>query len=165
VSESDETSFEAFYRDELAVIAALGAVLTGSRDAGLDVAHEAMLRAFREWRSKVSRLDRPGAWVRRVAINLAIDTNRRDGRQRAGLERLALEREPAVDSFVDDGFWVAVRELPPRQRAVIALHYVDDMPVRDIAATRDTTDGAVKSALSVARRRLATVLAVEEVVP
>ena len=145
------------------MIAAIAAALTGSEETGLDIAHEAMLRAYREWPSKVARLDRPGAWVRRVAINLAIDTSRRDRRRRAGLARLSLERERIGEPSAEGDFWSAVRALPPRQRTVVALHYVEDMPVHDIAVTLGVGDGAVRSALFVARQQLARMMPVEEV--
>ncbi len=58
---------------------ALGLSMTGSRETAVDLAHEAMLRAYLNWPS-VSSMDRPGAWVRRVVINLAIDQRRRTKR-------------------------------------------------------------------------------------
>ncbi len=71
--------FEALYRQELAPLIALAISMTGSRELGADLAHEALARAYRDWRS-VGMLERPGAWVRRVVINLAIDAHRRQVR-------------------------------------------------------------------------------------
>jgi DNA-directed RNA polymerase specialized sigma24 family protein len=39
------------------------------------------------------------------------------------------ELEPA-----DEAFWAAVRALPRRQCEVVALHYLEDMSVADLAA-------------------------------
>ena len=73
--ESSDSTFDEMYRSELASMIALGLLMTGSKETALDLANEAMLRAFRNWPS-VSLMDRPGAWVRRVLINLAIDQRR-----------------------------------------------------------------------------------------
>lgn len=67
-------NFETLYRQELPTLIALATTMTGSRDVGADLAHEALARAYRDWRT-VGCLERPGAWVRRVLINLAIDVH------------------------------------------------------------------------------------------
>ncbi len=48
--------------------------------------------------------------------------------------------------------------LPDRQRQVIALRYVDDLTVADIATALDIAAGTVKSTLHDARRALAASL-------
>ena len=70
--------FEDLYRCELRTLIALGTSLTGSREAGADLAHEAMLRAYRSW-STVGSLDRPGAWIRTFSVRPGTDTDRRVG--------------------------------------------------------------------------------------
>jgi RNA polymerase sigma-70 factor (ECF subfamily) len=157
-----ESSFEDLYRRELRAIVALGTSLTGNREAGRDLAHEAMLRAYRAW-EKVAKLERPGAWIRRVLINLAIDHARRGQRERRALSRL----EPAPPLELRDPasarFWAAVRQLPERQRAAVALHYLEDLAVDEIAEILDVTAGTVKTSLFKARQSLARTLRAEEV--
>ena len=157
---ADEASFEAMYRTELASMVALAATLTGSPHTGADLANEAMLRAYKQW-AKVGVMERPGAWVRRVVINLAHDSHRRTARQIRGMERLRSERPPGGQPSSQD-FWVAVRELPERQRAAVVLRYVEDMPIDEIAAVLDVSDGTVKSSLFAARKTLATTLGIVE---
>jgi RNA polymerase sigma factor (sigma-70 family) len=121
-----------------------------------------MLRAYRDW-SKVGTLERPGAWIRRVLINLAIDHARRRQRERRALIRL----EPAPPLELSDPtsarFWAAVRQLPERQRAAVALHYLDDLAVDEIAEILDVSAGTVKTSLFKARQTLARTLPAEEV--
>ena len=129
---------------------ALGTTLTGSRDAGVDLAHEAMLRAYRAWPT-VHGMERPGAWVRRVLINLAIDRHRRARREdRGAAPPPTPRRRPVVDRF-----WAAmVRSLPDRQRATVALRYIDDMTVEQIAEVLEVSAGTVKTSLFRAHKTL-----------
>ena len=64
---------------------------------------------------------------------------------------------------MSEPFWRAVRELPERQRAAVALHYLDDMSVAGIADVLGVTVGTIKTSLFKARRSLAVTLGAEEV--
>jgi len=61
--------------------------LTGSWEAAEDATQEAFLRAHRDW-ERVGRYDQPGAWVRRVAANLAVSALRRRLAEAKALLRL-----------------------------------------------------------------------------
>jgi RNA polymerase sigma factor (sigma-70 family) len=147
-------SFEAFYARELPALVAFAAVLSGSA-AAEDIAQEAMLAAYRRWES-VRKLDVPAAWVRRVCANRAISVLRRRAVETRGLLRLG-SRPDATDSpaMVNADFWAEVRRLPRRQKQVIALHYIYDMAVSEIAETIGCAEGTVKVHLSRARATLA----------
>jgi RNA polymerase sigma-70 factor, ECF subfamily len=60
-------------------------------------------------------------------------------------------------------FWAAVRELPERQRAAVALRYLDDLSVEEIAEILDVTAGTIKTSLFKARQSLARSMQAEEV--
>jgi RNA polymerase sigma-70 factor (ECF subfamily) len=164
VNVADDAGFEAMYRREVRSIVTLCTVLSGSAETGADLAHEAMLRAYRDW-DHVAQMERPGAWVRRVAINLATDAHRRRRSERRGIERLSAQRPSDAVDLVALDFWPAVRMLPPRQQAVVALHYVDDMAVADIAAVLAVSTGTVKTQLHRGRVALSRLLRIEEVAP
>jgi len=108
-------------------------------------------------------MDAPGAWLRRVIINLLIDAHRRRASERAALERMASVDEVVFDDPVAGPWWDAVRELPERQRAAVALHYLDDHAVADVAAVLGIAEGTVKASLAKARRTLARTLPAQEV--
>lgn len=138
----------------------------GDADVAADCVADAFERAFVRWRS-VGRLDDPLGWVRRVAINRAIDTHRRRSRGRRAVQRLALR--PASGhhhelvlsdraTFHDSELAAAVADLSPQQRAVVALHYLDDMAVADVANAMSLSQGAVKYHLHQARSRLRAAL-------
>jgi len=159
----DASSFEAMYRGEWRNLVAMAGALLGDVEAGADLAHEAMLRAYRDW-AVVGTLDRPGAWVRRVLLNLCTDAVRRRSRERVVLQRVA--RQQTVSGSPDHAineFWTSVRGLPDRQRAAVALRYIDDMSIEEIAAVLEVTPGTVKSTLHAARASLAKRLGTAEV--
>jgi len=79
-------------------------------------------------------MDKPGAWVRRVAINLATSRIRRRTIEVKAKLRLLGDRPPVAEvGGLDDELLAAVAGLPAKQRAAIALHYLDDRPVGEIA--------------------------------
>lgn len=148
-------SFDSFYRAEFPAMVALARAICGDAFAE-DIAQEAMSKAHQRW-SKVSMYERPGAWLRRVTINLAISRRRRVTREVGALRRKALERRPAEldEQGRDHEVWEAVRRLSPRQRAVVALFYQEDCSTRDIAEILECSVSTVTSHLNQARAHLA----------
>ena len=156
-------SFEAFYRREFRGLVALAVALSGSRIAAEDLAQEALMVAHRRW-EEVVILDRPDAWVRRVLSNLAVSEFRRRAAELKAVGRLAWRRQEAVPALEpeDAEFWRTVRTLPPNQAKAIALHYIDDMAVNDIAEVMDCSPSTAKVHLFRGRKALAAKLGVEE---
>jgi RNA polymerase sigma-70 factor, ECF subfamily len=155
-----DVEFATFYRRELPCLVTLAAAIAGSL-AAEEIAQEALMRAHREW-DRIARFDRPGAWVRRVAINLATSDRRRRAAEARALARVAQRRALDTPPPDVDGFWRLVRELPPRQAAAVALHYLEDLSIAEIAATLDCAEGTAKAHLHKARRTLAHRLTTEE---
>jgi RNA polymerase sigma-70 factor (ECF subfamily) len=60
-------------------------------------------------------------------------------------------------------FWQAVRALPKRQAQVVALFYLEDRPIADIALTLEMAEGTVKKHLHDGRKTLARTLDLDEV--
>jgi RNA polymerase sigma-70 factor, ECF subfamily len=69
-------SYERFFLREYRGVVELAYALSGNRAGAEDIAQEAFLRAHRDWQ-RVGRYQYPGAWVRRVAANLATSAVRR----------------------------------------------------------------------------------------
>jgi DNA-directed RNA polymerase specialized sigma24 family protein len=106
---------------------------TGDRELAVELAQEALARACRHWR-RVERMPAPGAWVHRVAINLANSAFARRRAERAVRARLAGLPDPEAGEITGpDRLEVrgAVGQLPERQRAAIVLRYFVDLPVRE----------------------------------
>jgi RNA polymerase sigma-70 factor (ECF subfamily) len=157
-------SFEELYLKDYQAVVGLAFALSGSRWLAEDLAQEAFLAAHRSWPT-VSAYDQPGAWVRRVVANLSVSAFRRGVVEARGLVRIALgdrSRPTAGLPPEDAEFWDVVRSLPRRQSQVVALHYLEDLPVSEVAAILDMAPGTVKKHLFDGRRELARRLRVEE---
>jgi len=152
--------FDDFYRTELPRLVALARGLCPPALAE-DVAQEAMLVAYRKWRT-VADLDRPDLWVRRVCANLAVSSFRRRMVEVRALARLAARREPEPLSDATEELWAAVRGLPRRQAQSAALRFVYDLPIADIAVVLGCSEGTVKQHLSRARAAIRHDLHLEE---
>jgi RNA polymerase sigma factor (sigma-70 family) len=123
------------------VFSRLLAVRIGLREPDAeDVALETMTRAFVHW----ARLGPEGpvrrAWCARVATNLAIDLLRR--RRPDPFSRPPVEIEGGIAARVDVAS--ALRRLPRRQRQVVALRYLVDLPIDEVSAILGVSPGSIK---------------------
>lgn len=147
-------SFERFYASQWGPVVAVTAALC--RDVGVaeELAQEAFLRAYGRW-GRVSKMDRPELWVRRVALNLAVSGFRRRRAERRALRRLRDRPSGPVAQDPDvEEFWEALHALPTRQAQAAALFYIDDLSVTRIAQVLGCAPGTVKAHLHAARQRL-----------
>lgn len=130
--------------------------LTGDWHAAEDLAQDAFAKAQSDW-PRVGRLDKPGAWVRRVAINGQRRWRKRLLRERRLLaQQVPLACDQQVELPTDHAeLWDAVRRLPRGQTEVIVLRYQSDLSQATIAEILEIPQGTVKSRLHHARRTLA----------
>jgi len=150
-------SFGTFYRREFGSVVGLVYALSGSWLAAEDIAQEAFVAAYNDW-AKVGRYDKPGAWVRRVAIRLySRFTKRRFVEAKALARSILASHDSAALELTAEAVevWRAVRTLPKRQAQILTLHYQADFSVADIAATLGLAEGTVRAQLYNGRRALA----------
>ncbi len=159
VHDPQGVDFDRFYRRELPAMVALAAAITGSTVAAEDLAQEALVRAFNRW-DDIGLYDKPGAWLRRVTINLALSNRRRVGAELRARLRLGDNRLTAVEPHPErfDDVWQAVAKLPGQQRAAVALHYLEDRPVSDIAEILACSESTARVHLHRGRSTLASLL-------
>ena len=153
-----EDDFDALFRRELGPITRAAYLVVGDWEVACELTQDAFVAALRHW-DTVRTLDRPGAWVRRVAIRDAVRSRRRRARGRV-LESESARVDGATPPIGPD-LRGALLGLPARQRAAIALHYLDDLPVAEIAAVLGCSEGSVKTHLARGRRALAHLLGEE----
>ncbi|WP_246551631.1 RNA polymerase sigma factor [Miltoncostaea oceani] len=132
----------------------------GRRDAADDAAQQAVERAIRAL--DTFRTDGSfGAWIRRIAINQAIDMVRRVPREDALPDTLT---SPDLYREVDerDALVEAVARLDDDRRVAVSLRYWLDMTPSEIAEALDVPEGTVSSRLSRALAELRDHMGVTE---
>jgi RNA polymerase sigma-70 factor (ECF subfamily) len=144
--------FDEFFADAYPSIVRSVFVVVGDWEVAREVGQEAFVKALRHWQ-RVSTYEHPVAWVRRVAIRIGVRTRQRESRSRAG----NVAEVATVSSPSDDLEW-AINQLPQMQRAAIALHYLDDLPIKEVAQTLGCATATAKVHLHRARQRLGTIL-------
>jgi RNA polymerase sigma-70 factor (ECF subfamily) len=153
-------SFEEFYDATYGRLLKQVILVTGDRGDAEDLLQDAYGRAAVRWR-RLRDYQAPEAWVRRVALRLAIDRVRRARRRAAALLRLRPARSPADELSADSlDLYNALRGLPPGQRQVVVLHHLVGLPVEEVASQLNVPVGTVKSRLTRGRAALARRLAV-----
>lgn len=146
-----ESTFDDLYRYCLA--------RTASRGAAEEAASEAFLAAARTVASGRGEVDR--AWLFVVARNRIVDGWRSAERQRRRFASLvALRRDVEEDSDEADCIGMVVievlRRLPERQRAALALRYLDGCTVGEVAVELQIDYSAAESLLARGRRNFTT---------
>jgi RNA polymerase sigma-70 factor (ECF subfamily) len=131
--------------------------VAGDRVEAEDAVQEAFARAVAAG-DRFRRVDNPEAWLRTVALNVLRRRWRRASLFRALTPRLATPAD--VPGISEDHVAVVqgLRSLPFQQRETLALFYLGDLSVQEIAATLGVADGTVKSRLTRGRTALAGLL-------
>jgi RNA polymerase sigma-70 factor, ECF subfamily len=150
--------FTDLYTSSFARLVGQVTVVTANREAAEDAVQEAFGRLWSQW-ERLRYYESPEAWVRRVAINLAISRWRR-------LRRLVQLQSPPETPDVDTGstadIYRALRALPVKHRQALLLHHVLGLPVVEVAGEMGVPEGTVKSWLFRGREALQRTLGVEE---
>jgi RNA polymerase sigma-70 factor (ECF subfamily) len=146
-----------FYDDHYRDVVGAVTLVTGSRVIAEDAVNEAVARAW----ERCDGIQQRNRWVLTVALNVARNRWRRTRREVSGREASEGAIEPADPALID--LRLALRALPVRQREVVVLHYLLDLPVAEVEEWLRLSPGGVKHALFRARRSLADVLTIEEV--
>ncbi len=147
-------SFDALFVREYPRMVALAAAVSGSRAHAEDIAQEAMTRLHHKW-ATVGRYDKPGSWLRRVTINLAVSQRRRHLSEAKAILRLrSSEPELPPSPPADEAIWDAVASLPRNQRAAVALHFLEDRGHDEIAEILDISPSTARVHLHRARQAL-----------
>lgn len=168
----DADAFDALIRGRLDRLFRMAMAITRSETDAKDATQEACVLAWRE----LPRLRDPArfdAWVSQILVNAARGVVRRAGRARvreisvdAGSSESPLPSGPAVESSADalvdaDAIRGAFARLDATTRTLLALHYVEDKPLAEIARLTGSPVGTVKWRLSNARRALERALEAE----
>ena len=140
--------------------------ILGNREAALDAAQEAFLKAFREIKEFKGQA-KFKTWLYRIVVNAAIDMCRRK-RPEEPLEEGALfeakirsPREEASREEMRSLVRKALDFLNPEHRTVLILREWHEMSYEEIAETLQIEMGTVMSRLFYARKKLGEIIGLE----
>lgn len=146
--------FDSLFAAEYAAVLRTVSLICQDAHQAQDITQDAFVELLRHW-NKVSRYDRPGAWVRRVAIRRLFKTVRSEARRRKA--ESAFE-PPTTMEPTDLDVLRAVRELPVRQRTAVVLYYYEDRPMEEVAELLDCSASTAAVHVHRARARLGGLL-------
>jgi len=167
-------SFEQFVDQHVDGLLHTATLITWDEAEAEDLVQECLLRVAKRW-PRVCRMELPGAYARRVLINLALDGRDRRSRRRVELSSPAgnpdtIHRE--LTAIVDHGaelrlgsiapraeLMAALGQLSPQQRAVLMLRYFEDLSEAQTAELLGCGVGSVKSSASRGLARLRVLIA------
>lgn len=131
-----------------------GFLLTGDRHAAEDAAQAALVRTYAAW-SRVRR-DDAFAYARRVLVNYLTDRWRRRLREYPtdDLPEQTPGPDPADEVALRHWLTGALATLTVRERAVVVMRYLFDLPEATVARDLGVTVGTVKSTSSRALTKL-----------
>lgn len=144
----DTAEFEAFVVARTAALLRFGQLVCADTHTAEDLVQGALAAAFRARR----HLDPAGveAYVRRSVVNAQASRWRRLLQREQIAEQVPEREQAGAADAVGDRLWAvqALRQLPPRQRAVLVLRYFYDLDEAAIAAELGVSRGTVKSQAS-----------------
>ena len=126
----------------------LAYLLTGDSHRADDVVAQALMDVYLKWR-KVRASDNPDGYVRTMVVRAFLHERRRAWTARVVLTNETPERA-APPTEVEDAsvLRAALDRLPPRQRAVLVLRFIEDLSVGEVAQLLGCSAGTVKSQTS-----------------
>lgn len=140
--------FNGFVRSRSAGLLRAAFAMTGDRQEAEDLVQDVLARVYLRWATIRTS---PDAYARKVLVH-AVTDRWRIRRRRSETPLRPVHDRPTPDSSesqaLRDELVTALRALPPRQRAVVALRYLEDLGEADIAAAVGCSVGTVKSQLS-----------------
>lgn len=160
MSDQVDEEFAGFVRARQHQLVRAARLYCGDHHAAEDLVQDALVKLASRWESV--REGSPDAYVRRILYRDAVSRWRKWGRevpyagQPGEPDRWDGDPAPAqVDAWVEGAdVRAALRQLPPRQRAVIVLRYFEDLSEVDIAEVMGCAPGTVKSQASKALANL-----------
>ncbi|MEU7801686.1 SigE family RNA polymerase sigma factor [Micromonospora arborensis] len=148
-------TFEEYAFARTSALVRLARLLTDDEHRAEDLVQDVLARAYARW-GRISRTDRPDAYVRRMLVNAHNSWwRRRSSREisvAAVIDWAGADDEASVVAE-RDALWRLVCDLPARQRTVIVLRYYEDLDDTMIAEILGCSSGTVRTH---ARRALAT---------
>ena len=141
--------FDAFVLGRSQALLRTAYLLVQDEGRAEDLLQTALTKAWFAW----SRIEDPEAYVRRILVTTSASWWRRRWTRETPSHEIP-DRAAADDPRTDQDLWVALGHLPPRQRAVIVLRYLEDRSEAETADLLGCAVGTVKSQCAKALAKL-----------
>lgn len=121
-----------------------------------DLAQETFIKAYTGIRA-FKGFSSFGTWLYRIAYNEFYSERRRRHEEHIdhiaeSMQGATVQASASTEAKMD--VKVAMRALNPVERTVVTLFYIDDLPLKKIAAITQMPEGSVKSALHRAKEKM-----------
>jgi RNA polymerase sigma-70 factor (sigma-E family) len=148
VEQRDEEAFAEYFAARRDAVRRSAYLLCGDWHRADDLAQTAFVALHRRWR-KVRDRGALDAYVRRTLVRAVIDESRRPWRRERFVDELpeVAQSDGAVDTTVANrtALLDGLRRVPPRQRAVLVLRFLEGLDVTATAEALKCSEGTVKS--------------------
>ena len=155
-----EADFTAYVAARRARFYRTACVLCGDPHRAEDIVQDALARLYGAW-DRVSRMQNPDGYVRRIIVNAHYSDRRRPWRRESAAEPRDVPVEPGFPAEDADAIRAALRALPAGQRRVIVLRHIWDLTIEETAKELRISTGTVKSQTSDAVAGLRRALAAD----
>jgi RNA polymerase sigma-70 factor (sigma-E family) len=129
-------TFEEFVSARLSALVRYATVVTWDPHLAEDIIQNVLVRAQARW-PRISRMDAPEHYVKRMVVNEFLSWRRRRAAQSVPLADIGAllpgAPDPTAQRDEREAMLQLIATLPPRQRAVIALRFYEDLSVEQIA--------------------------------
>ena len=149
---------ELFVSEHYPRVVATVAMITGDRQNAADAVQDALVGYLAS--PPTATIENLPAWITTVASRRLRDGHRRRAAESRAFAKVGVSPDAIEDAsaLLDVDLRRAIEALPERQRRILALHYLLDLSVDDVAAASGVTSGTVKTQLFRARAKLAAAL-------
>jgi RNA polymerase sigma-70 factor, ECF subfamily len=146
---NQRAEFAKIYDQYIAKIYRFVVLKVSSSEVAQDICSEAFLRGWETF--KVEKIDNPQAFLYRIARNLVIDHYREKGRtQIVSADNLLIidrnskfQEKAELDSDMEQ-IKAKLANLSDDYQNVIIWHYLEDLPIREVAGLLDRSEEATR---------------------
>jgi RNA polymerase sigma-70 factor, ECF subfamily len=169
--EGEQEAFDKIVEHYSALMLRTAYMIVGDRDIAEDAVQDALIQAWQHLPS-LRETTALRSWLMRIVVNQCISFKRRLARSTAFVRQALAEQEIDMAAQVADDHkgrlerdWDlarAIESLPPKQRAVIVLHYYNGMTLPEMSRTLQTSENTLKKRIQAALTNLRRLLRVAD---
>ncbi len=167
ILQGDSDAFSAIVDQYNTLMMRTALMIIGDRDIAVDAVQDALIQAWQH----LPGLREAGAlrpWLMRIVVNQCISYKRKVARTTAFVRQALAEQSIQLAAEIADDHkgrlerdWdlaETVKKLPPKQQAVIMLHYYQGMTLPSMAQTLNISENTLKKRIQAALHNLRQVL-------